>query len=46
MDYEAEIPGKVTWCQINIRSKWETMTGKFGKLLWPADGKKFRLGWI
>ena len=22
------------------------MTGKFGKLLWPADEKKFRLGWI
>ena len=41
--YETEIPGKVNWCQINIRSKWTDwtrMNAKFEKLLWPADEKK------
>ena len=28
---------RVNWCQTHIRSKWKRMTGKFGKLLWPAD---------
>ena len=31
--YETEIPGKVHWCQTDIRSNWKRMTGKFGKLL-------------
>ena len=37
---EAEISGKVNCCETNIRSKWKGMTGKFRKLLWPADEKK------
>ena len=41
---ETEISGKANWCQTNIRSKWKRMTGKFGKLLWPTDEKKFGLG--
>ena len=41
VDYETEIPGKVNWCQTDIRSKWKRMNGKFGKLLWPADEKNF-----
>ena len=39
VDYETEIPGKVNWCQTNIRRKWKRMAGKFGKLLWSADKK-------
>ena len=46
VNYETEISGKVNWYQTNIRSKWKRMTGKFGKLLWPADEKKLSLGWI
>ena len=44
--YETEIHGKVNWYQTNIRSTWKRMTGKFGKQLWRADEKTFRLGWI
>ena len=32
IDYETEIPGKVNWCQTNIRNKCKRMTGKLGKL--------------
>ena len=32
---------KWTWCQTDISSKWNGMTGEFGKLLRPADAKKF-----
>ena len=42
VDYETEISGTVNWCQTDISSKWKRMTGKFGKLLWPASEKKFR----
>ena len=41
---ETVISGKVNRCETNIRSKWKRMTFKCGKLLCPADEKKFRLG--
>ena len=46
VDYETESPSKVNWCQTNTRRKWKRMTGKSGKLLWPAGEKKFSLGWV